>query len=318
MGAATPQPRTAGQPAKSDRNFSAPSARANSSTMSASITRIAVRNQLAAMGCGRFDIGVLLPNARMLLREGWSADRIEIALNWLRRENARRAHIFVRPHGIPGLSLIDDLNADAIARMKATGFQPALIVETSPANFQVWLNHGRVLDRLLGTHVARELARRFGGDRSSADWRHFGRLGGFTNQKQARRLENGLPPFVRLRECSGRAYDQAPDFLKQVAMHAAVTRAEREARRRSWSCVHDGSIRRLPDFHQDPRYGGDLHRADMAWALHAASRGLSEAEIQREIFHVRDLSKKGGPGRQLEYAERTAIKAVAAVRPMQR
>jgi hypothetical protein len=36
--------------------------------MNASITSIVVRKQLAAMGCDRFDIGVLLPNAWMLLR----------------------------------------------------------------------------------------------------------------------------------------------------------------------------------------------------------------------------------------------------------
>ncbi|MHB8384765.1 MAG: hypothetical protein ACYDC3_20810 [Candidatus Binataceae bacterium] len=49
--------------------------------MNASITIIAVRNQLAGMGCDRFDIGVLRPNARMLLREGWSPDQIIAAIN---------------------------------------------------------------------------------------------------------------------------------------------------------------------------------------------------------------------------------------------
>jgi hypothetical protein len=40
---------------------------------------------------------------------------------------------------------------------------------------------------------------------------------------------------------------------------------------------------------------GDLHRADLAWALHAAGRGLSEQKIRDELLHARDLSKKGGP-----------------------
>ena len=66
--------------------------------------------------------------------------------------------------------------------MAKTGFEPAVVVETSPDNFQVWLNHGHVLsDRVLSTLVARQLASRFGGDRGSCDWRHFGRLAGFTN-----------------------------------------------------------------------------------------------------------------------------------------
>jgi hypothetical protein len=48
----------------------------------------------------------------------------------------------------------------------------------------------------------------------------------------------------------------------------------------------------------------------MAWALHAASRGLSEQWISDEILHTRDLSKKGRNQRRLNYAERTAIKAL--------
>jgi hypothetical protein len=59
-----------------------------------------------------------------------------------------------------------------------------------------------------------------------------------------------------------------------------------------------------------------LHRADMAWALHAASQGLPEQQIREEILHARDLSKKGGPARQLDYAQRTALKAFSIVEPL--
>ena len=37
--------------------------------------------------------------------------------------------------------------ADAIERMRADGFESAVVVETSPNNFQAWLNHGQLLDR---------------------------------------------------------------------------------------------------------------------------------------------------------------------------
>ena len=188
------------------------------------------------MGCERFDIGIFSRDGCMLLREGWKAQQVDAALNWLRRENARGAHIFVRPHGAHALSLVDDLSADTIARMTDAGFQPALVVETSPGNFQVWLNHGRVLsDHTFSTQVAKELARRFGGDPSSADWRHFGRLAGFTNQKPKRRLRNGLPPFVRLHQCEGRTYTAAGEFLEEVKSLAEKASAERSARTTSRS-----------------------------------------------------------------------------------
>ena len=107
------------------------------------------------------------------------------------------------------------------------GFQPAVVVETSPGNFQVWLNHGRILsDRTFSTQAAKELARRFGGDPSSADWRHFGRLAGFTNQKPKRRLQSGLPPFVRLRECEGASYSAARRISR--GREIARTQGQRE------------------------------------------------------------------------------------------
>jgi hypothetical protein len=69
-------------------------------------------------------------------------------------------------------------------------------------------------------------------------------------------------------------------------------------------------LRSLTEFHNDPRYGGDLHRADLAWARHAAGLGLSASEIRAAIMEARDLAKKGDLRRQREYAERTVGKAL--------
>ena len=146
------------------------------------------------------------------------------ALSWLRRENAYGAHIYIRPSGAHAPSLIDDLSADSLKRMKEAGFETAVTVETSPGNFQTWLNHGRVLTCALSTLAAKDLAGRFGGDPSSADWRHFGRLAGFTNQKPGRRLPTGLPPFVQLRQSRGGVYTAAPEFIEQVIALAERSR----------------------------------------------------------------------------------------------
>src|SRR5579859_3147677 len=126
--------------------------------MPTSITISVVRKQLCAMGCELFEIGVLRMDGRMLVRSGWSSDQIDAALPWLRRENARGAQIFVRPQSTHALSLVDDLSAETIPRMRDAGFQPAAVIETSPGNFQIWLNHGRILfDRTFSTQVAKEL-----------------------------------------------------------------------------------------------------------------------------------------------------------------
>jgi hypothetical protein len=41
--------------------------------------------------------------------------------------------------------------------MKAAGFSPAVVIETSPGNFQAWLNHGRVLPKDLSSAVAKRI-----------------------------------------------------------------------------------------------------------------------------------------------------------------
>jgi len=277
---------------------------------SAVIVERLVRVQLRAMGCERFELGIRRDAGEMILREGQGAIEIEEAIKWLRYENAKGAHIYVRPAGLHALSLIDDLSAEAIERMKAEGFEPAVVVETSPNNFQVWLNHGQVLDAATSTRAAKALVERFGGDPSSADWRHFGRLAGFTNPKRERQLPSGLRPFARLRSATGRVYSTAAEFLAGIKANSDGQAGQGEQphkRRRSRAGV---GVKPLREFHSDPIYAGDLHRADMAWAKHAAGCGLTLEQIKTELLDGRDLGKKGSHKRQVEYAERTARKAI--------
>ncbi len=248
--------------------------------MGDSITEREVRQQLAAMGSAHFDLGALSQAGRMMLSEDCGAALIPPAIKWLRQENACGTHIFIRPYGSHALSLVDDLSAEVIDRMKREGFAPALVVETSRRNFQAWLNHGRILDCEASTCAAKELAKRFGGDPSSADWRHFGRLAGFTNQKLKRRLPNGLPPFVKLLEHSGDIYRAAGEFLEEIAALVRQRKERIESRSSDNTGWANTPVRPLLAFHNDHRYGGDLHRADMAWALHAASRGVPDRQIR--------------------------------------
>jgi hypothetical protein len=270
-------------------------------------------DQLEALGAECFDIGVKRVDGTMVLREGWGAKQILKSLLWLRRENLNRGHIYVRPAGAHGLSLVDDLKADALVRMKADGFAPAAVVETSPGNFQAWLKHGEVLDEAASTRAAKLLAERYGGDPGSADWRHFGRLAGFTNPKPSRRLASGLQPFARLLEASGQVYRQAPVFIAEVRAALAgegATVGGGDEGRAGEGAPELPPIKPLTEFHDDPRYSGDLHRADLAWARHAADMGLSASEIRVTIMEARDLAKKGSATRQREYVERTAGKAI--------
>lgn len=48
----------------------------------------------------------------------------------------------------------------------------------------------------------------------------------------------------------------------------------------------------------------------MAWTKHAAGGGMMLEQIRASLLNGRDLGKKGNLKRQIEYAERTASKAI--------
>lgn len=184
----------------------------------------AVTRQLAAMGCPTFEVGIRdRATGRTMIRP-WTIEEVKKALPWLRRENARDADIYIRPQGSVGLVLVDDLLLGALGRMKAEGFAPALITRTSPDNYQAWIRlSADPIPPMVATAAARLLAARFGGDPNSADWRHFGRLAGYTNRKPKHIDDTGRHPFVLLWEASGTAAPGGPDLLKEagLAMRAA-------------------------------------------------------------------------------------------------
>jgi hypothetical protein len=155
----------------------------------------------------------------MLLRQ-WDTAALEHAIGWLRCQNYRGCDIYIRPAGSPhSLNLVDDLTAEAVAAMKQMGFDPAVIVETSPDNYQAWLKHPEPLDKETST-ATRALAERFGGDRGAADWRHLRRCSGFENRKPRHQdLVTGLFPLVRLVEATGKVYSEAERFIAEVKRH---------------------------------------------------------------------------------------------------
>lgn len=271
-------------------------------------TEIAVRQHLAAILSPLYEIGVFFPatdkaDSKMLLRT-WDEATVMKSIPWLRAKNAEGAAIYVRPKGEHQYSLVDDLTAEAVKRTHAEGFTPAIVIETSPANFQAWLNHGQILDKRTSTAAARALAERFGGDPGAADWRHFGRLAGFTNRKPDYRFDNGLYPFVTVAGHNPRAYPQAVRFLQPVQVASESLFAEYPP----IGVSSGGALRSIEVFRADPKYSGDGNRIDLAYALYALSHGVT-ADAVCAAIRTRDLSKKGCESRQYEYARRTVEKA---------
>lgn len=281
------------------------------------ITTQIVRAQVEAMGADVFELGLFRIDAAEgdgppMLPRTWDVAGLMRSIPWLRLQNAQGRNIYIRPQGEHNLTLIDDLKADAVGRMKREGFQPALVVETSPGNFQAWLKHPERLPKDVGTAAARALAARFDGDRKAADWRHFGRLAGFTNRKTKYQGADGRFPFVRLNEAGGAEYQEAHSFITGVRKDTARTQREREQRASSASpMLRSGpALKGIEDFRRNPIYGGDGTRIDLAYAVYALSRGVAPADVRLTLGN-RDLSHKGNAHRQDEYLTRTLRKALA-------
>jgi hypothetical protein len=278
--------------------------------------REAIRRQLEAMQADNFEVGVFDSTSERMILRTWRKDTVLSSIAWLRFENLMGSNIYIRPAGIHSLSLVDDVMAKDIQRMNAGGFRPALVVETSPHNFQAWLQHGRTLDQVLSTAVAKALARRFHGDLGSADWRHFGRLAGFTNRKEKYRQPDGHLPYVHLIEAAGAAYPQAADFVARVERELKTQIRQAEDRRKLFRQVqgHSGTTtKQIEDFRNDPRYGGAQSRSDLAYAVYALDHGVPEGTVRAAIAS-QDLSFKGSPARQTGYLTRVIEKAQGFLR----
>ncbi|MEK7406660.1 MAG: DNA-primase RepB domain-containing protein, partial [Acidobacteriota bacterium] len=121
-------------------------------------------------------------------------------MRFLRIRNREGYDVYIQPYAEDrnaGYILVDLDRAElaVLHTMRANGHQPCVVLQTSPGNLQAWIRVSPTpLEPALATAVGRQLAHTYGGDLASTDWRHLGRLAGFTNQKPQRRLRGGWLP----------------------------------------------------------------------------------------------------------------------------
>lgn len=231
-------------------------------------------------------------------------------IKWLKAKNAHGYNINIRP-AASHLTLLDDLVESQIAGMEASGYEPCVIVETSPSNYQAWLDHGRELTPEEATQFSRILAKQIGADVAAAGRRHAGRLAGFTNRKPIRRLPSGLYPFVRLHEAQQRVFTAAGSLSLPPQPPERTTPRPGPSHPQYMKAPREHKT--IQEFHDDPRYDGDLSRADFAYAIYAHSHGFDENKIIESILQ-RDMRKKGNHAAQLKYAKYTSTRALKQVR----
>ena len=136
----------------------------------------------------------------------WTATQLVGAatIRFLRIRNAEGCDVYIQPYAgnqNAGYILVDLDRADStvVEIMRANGHDPCVVLQTSPGRLQAWVRLSTApLEPAVATAAGKHLARLYGGDLASTDWRHLGRLAGFTNQKPARRTPDRYAPWVKL------------------------------------------------------------------------------------------------------------------------
>ena len=190
------------------------------------LTWQAIRRQLAAMPHRIYLIRLIhhathraFPGERL-----WTAAQLTSAatIRFLRLRNREGCDVYMHPYAEDQNAgyLLLDLDAGnpmVLEAMRSHGLEPCVVVQTSPGHLQAWLHISRhPLEPALATAVAQQVGRTYGGDLASADWRHLGRLAGFTNQKPARRTPSGYPPWVTLLHARAGLASRAQDLLRSA------------------------------------------------------------------------------------------------------
>jgi hypothetical protein len=278
-------------------------------------TRNAVERMLVALDAPAYDLGVLSERGMLPGLSNLAAESVLFRIPLLKAHNARGAHIYIRPAGEHGFTVLDDLKLDSVNRFAGDGFEPCAVVETSIGNFQAWLKHDDVYPAPLSTFIAQSLAKRYGADPSAADWRRFGRLPGFTNCKPKYRKSNGLYPYVLLRSATGEQYRQAAYLRLEMTKLYQLQEQERETRaaqlrpatfpgsgKPSHSWLSLERFRNTAKFHDRPA------AADLAFCVAALSLRMPDDAIATTLDSLY-LSRDPNPSRKAAYIKRTIAKA---------
>jgi hypothetical protein len=191
------------------------------------LTSQAIRGQLAAMPHELYLIRLIhgltkrpFPGERL-----WTADQLMnlATIRFLRARNREGCDIYVHPYAQDhnaGYILVDLDRAEptVVAAMCAQGHEPCVVLQTSPGHLQAWVHVGATpVPPDIATAVGKRLALTYGGDRASTDWRHLGRLAGFTNQKPQRRAHDGCAPWVKVVYTHLGLARQASELLQSAA-----------------------------------------------------------------------------------------------------
>jgi hypothetical protein len=262
----------------------------------------------------------------------WTAAQLvnPATLRFLRIRNREGCDVYIQPYAADhnaGYILVDlDHAAPAILdAMRANGHEPCVVLQTSPGNLQVWIHiSANPLEPDLATALGRQLAHTYGGDPASTDWRHLGRLAGFTNQKPERRLPGGWLGWVKVIEARPGLASQAGALLAAARQSPAPARHPGRVRA-AGICAGATAASPALTAQASATYGAWIERWRLAERFPQTDWSIVDLWIARELLargtpaaEVEALLRFGSPnfprshGDPDDYLSRTLARAAVA------
>ena len=247
------------------------------------------------------------------MTKGFSPDELEAHMPEMLRFQRRGENIYYTPlsddrHHI----LIDDMTRESLKKLQEDGFRPAVVLESSPGNYQCLLTIPKLnteFDRDVGNRITERLNREYG-DKKLCGCIHPHRAPGFENRKPKHRRENGSFPQVKLlfAECG-----KALTLARRIDHEYAEAAEKRKAEQRTFTMpgvrpgdpaaayyAHLENIRRHLTIE-------DYSRVDAMIALRLRSNGHSREVVEETIRACAPTIREKQAGRNWRrYAERTA------------
>lgn len=280
----------------------------------------AVRRQLEAMGCKQYQIGIRDAVSGQMMHREWSVAEVEKNVAWLKRMNAQGNDIYIRPGTLEtDLVLVDDVDGVTIEQMEEDGCKPALVTETSPENYQAWVKVTRPQPVSVRKEMAKGLATKYDADQNSADGQHYGRLAGFTNQKEKYKRHD-RSPYVLCRQSSGKGAVIAPTLETWAIEKLESNRIKQEKQDRKLAILSTNCYQKRPKsleaYRQEAQKlyqnakGEDLSRIDWLVASKMLDRGYKPELIKKAILEASPEIIERKTGHVEDYVNRTVDKAV--------
>ena len=224
--------------------------------------------------------------------------------------------------------LIDDMNREKLERLIRDGYRPAVVLESSPGNYQAIITVpklGTVHDKDVGNRLSDALNREYGDPKLSGAI-HPHRAPGYENRKPKHQREDGSYPEVRLLKVERRECVKAlalssqidAEYQRQAALKAQQPERSKakpalELAAASGSAI-DAYQRHYRDVIKRQRGGEvDLSRVDSMIAVRMRVTGHDQAAIEGAIRQCAPATRQKDEGRDWnDYAQRTARYAYSA------